>query len=471
MIIPSPNDIRCELARRNLQDFIRLHWQDYRTAKHIDALVKKLEAVERGEIKRLIIDLPPRCSKSVHASEYLPPWFIGRDPSRQVIMTTYSGEFSEDWGGKVRDLIQSPITSAVFPDLIMKPGSKAKNHFTTTARGEYSAVGIGGAIVGRGANLFIVDDPVKNREEAESETIRAKIISWFKSTAYTRLMPGAAIIVMMTRWHCGDLVGWLLKEFPGVWDTLILPAIAEENDPLGREEGEALWPEMFPIETLNDIRATLGSYEFGAQYQQHPAPIEGGLFKINWFNRYGVMPSFPEAIVHSYDTGTKTGADNDPTAFGCWHAHSHGWYLKEVIRERIDHPSRKRMVINMAARDNPTVILIEEEGNGIALIQDLRADPQCAHLNVVGIPVKGKSKEVRAIAVTGVVESGRAYLPNVAPWLADFEHELKSFPNVEHDDQIDQMTQALSYMKDNGIGPKSHKDPDKPLDIPVAGRM
>lgn len=458
MIIPSPDEIKFELARRNLQDYIRLLWRGYESAIHIDLLVKKLEAVARGEIKRLIICEPPRHSKSVHVSEFFPPWLLGKKPDLQIITACYSGEFAEGWGGKVKEHIEDPVSKKVFPELQLKAGTKSKSHFETTKRGEYSAVGIGGAVTGRGAHVLIIDDPIKNREEAESNTIREKIKGWYRSTAYPRLMPDGAIIVMLTRWHPDDLAGWLLKENTESWETLILPAVAEENDPLGRQYGEALWPAKFPIDALMKIKAALGSYEFNALYQQKPAPLEGGMFKLNWFGRYSALPALPEAIIHSYDTGSKDGIDNDPTSCGIWLANRNGFYLKEIIRERITHPERKRMVINLAKRDRPTAILIEEENSGIALIQDLKNDQESKTLNVIGIPVKGQSKAVRAIAVTGVCESGIVNLPQTAGWLADFEHELRHFPNVDHDDQVDQMTQALSWMIDNKVGPRGHED-------------
>jgi predicted phage terminase large subunit-like protein len=452
MIIPSPDAIKIELARRSLQNYIKLLWPSYETAKHIDLLCEKLEAVERGEIRRLIICEPPRCSKSVHVSEYFPPWCLGKKPSRQIITSCYSGDFAAGWGGKVKEHIEDPLSKKVFPDLQLKKSTKSKTHFETTMRGEYSAVGVGGAATGRGADILIVDDPIKNRQDAESETIRETIKGWYRSTAYTRLMPDAAIIIMMTRWHIDDLVGWLLKENTEDWELLVLPAIAEGNDLLGRKEGDALWPEKYPIERLEEIRATLGSYEFNALYQQRPAPLEGGMFKLNHFNRYSIAPEFPEAIIHSYDTGTKTGADNDPTTCGVWQAYQHGYYQTEVTRDRISHPERKRLVINMWKRDRPLAILIEDEGNGTSLIQDLQSDQECREMNIIPIPTKGRSKEVRAISVTGLIESGIVYLPQNDFWLADFEHELRHFPNVEHDDQIDQMTQALSWMRENRIG-------------------
>ena len=475
MNIPTPAEIKAELARRSLQDYIKLLWPGYRTAPHIDLLCEKLEAVERGELHRLIICMPPRHSKSVHVSEYFPAWYMGKNPSRQVITATYSGEFSAGWGGKVKAHIQDPLSVQVFPDLELKADTKSKTHFETTKRGEYSAVGIGGAATGRGADLFIIDDPIKNRQDAESETIRETCISWYKSVALTRLMPEASVIVMMTRWHELDLVGHLLKNSVENWEILELPGLAEEGDILCRAEGDALWPDQYPAEELEKKKLELGSYEFNALYQQKPAPPEGSLFNIKHFNRYDAIPEFPLAVIHSYDTGTKVNERNDPTSLGVWHVYPHGFYLVEQIRTKIDHPQRKRLVVNMAARDNPLIILIEDEGNGTSLIQDLRSDNATNHLNIAAITTKGKSKEIRALAVTGLIESGRVYLPNTATWLADFEHELKHFPNGRNDDQVDQMTQALDYMKRNKLGPGSITYESKLDDIwskmPEAGAL
>ena len=226
-------------AREDLACYSIAQWHQFELARHHDLTISKLEAVERGEIKRLIICLPPRHGKSFLTSSIFPAWFLGRHPERHVIFVTYGQEFSDDFGRRVRNFMVDPVHQAIFPDCKLSEDSTAAHRFNTTANGAYFAVGRGGPITGRGADLLLIDDPIKDREEANSETVRKSLHEWFASVAYPRLMPGGAIIIIQTRWHEDDLAGWLLREHASEnWDVVSLPAIAEQDERF-RKEGEA----------------------------------------------------------------------------------------------------------------------------------------------------------------------------------------------------------------------------------------
>lgn len=466
--LPAIEDVDAELARRRLLRYTTWAFPGYRTSKHHQAIVEKLEAVERGQIKRLMIFCPPRHGKSELVSVRFPAWFLGRNPDKQIIAASCTGELAEGFGRKVRNQIADPIFKKPFPGCALSSDSAASDRFSTTAGGQYAAVGVGGTITGRGAHLLIIDDPVKNSEEANSQTCRAKIKDWYNEVAYTRMMPGGAIIVMHTRWHEDDLAGWLMSEHPEEqWDILCLPAIAEEDDPLGREEGAALWQESYPIEALNGIRRQIGERSFSALYQQRPIPAGGSLIQMDWFKRYQQKPNGYIRTLHSWDTAFKPEQINDWSVCEFWGETESGWYLLDTYRARLAYPDLKRTAINLAARDNPGVILVEDKGSGQSLIQDLRVETR---LPVHGVKVNaGQGKVFRLQAVSGLIESGRVYLPARASWLPDFEQECMTFPAGKHDDQVDSMSQALDYFRTS----RYYQNVDNTLatKIPIAGSM
>lgn len=443
--LPRIDAVRHELARRELVEYAKLQWPSYRVGRHHLAIANALQRVESGKCKRLMIFAPPRHGKSMITSEFFPAWFLGRNPDKYVIHATYAQELAEDFGRKIRNQMADPLFGKVFSDCCLSTDSASQKRLATTRGGSYFALGVGGAATGRGAHLLIVDDPVKGREEADSETYRRRLKDWYRSVAYTRLMPGGAVIIMNTRWHHDDLSGWLLKEHASEdWEVLSLPAIAEENDPLNRQPGEALWPEDYSIADLARIKEQSGAREWSALYQQQPTPDEGSIFKLEWFRRYNVVPA-QGITIHSWDTGTKDDEINDPTAGTFWRSCDSGFYLSDVFKARLQFPDLRRAVESFAVRDNPAAILIEDKGSGQQLLQVLRAETR---LPVIAIEPT-KSKTIRAQGVSGTVEAGRVFLPNTAPWLPDYEIEMQSFPAGAHDDQVDSTTQALRYMIDN----------------------
>ena len=455
-LLPPLSELKNELARRDLVEYAKLQWPNYRAAKHHQAIARALEDVESGKCKRLMIFAPPRHGKSMITSEFFPAWYLGRNPDKYVIHATYAQELAEDFGRKIRNQMADPMFQAIFRECQLSTDSASQKRLATSRGGSYFALGVGGAATGRGAHLLIIDDPVKGREEADSETYRRRLKDWYRSVAYTRLMPGGAVIIMNTRWHHDDLSGWLLKDHASEgWEVLSLPAIAEENDPLDRQPGEALWPEDYSADDLLRIKEQSGSREWSALYQQQPTPDEGSIFKLEWFRRYKTLPAAPQLIVHSWDTGTKDDDLNDPTSMTRWDVHPAGLYLADRFSARLQFPDLVRSVQAMAARDNPGVILIEDKGSGQQLLQVLQRETR---LPVVPV-VPDKSKVIRAQGVSGLVESGRVYLPEFAPWLIDYEAEIAAFPNAPHDDDVDSTTQALKFLSER-TRPVQVKDDD-----------
>lgn len=250
-----------------------------------DKIADALMRVERGDIKRLLITMPPRHGKSMLASQYFPAWYLGRNPTKEIIMASYSGELASDFGRKVRNLVDDPDYQACFPNVKLAEDSKAKNRWHTNKAGGYVAAGVGGAITGRGANIIIIDDPFKDREEAESQVIRDKVYDWYTSTAYTRLAPGGAIVIIHTRWHDDDLIGRILAAEPGKWEHLNFPAIAEEDEQF-RKRGEPLWEQRYNKEALHEIKDSIGPYDWACLFQQNPINEETQEFKKIYFKYY-----------------------------------------------------------------------------------------------------------------------------------------------------------------------------------------
>jgi predicted phage terminase large subunit-like protein len=430
------------LAANDLACYAVATHPNFELAHHTRAIIDKLEAVERGEIKRLMIFLPPRHGKSMLTSEIFPTWYLGRHPDRYVVGASYSMDLATDFGRKVRNAIADPLHTAVFPKCKLSDDSGGQQKFNTTANGAYFAVGRGSGLTGRGAHLLLLDDLLKDRAEADSEVIRKGLHEWYSHVAYTRLMPDAAIVNIQTRWHEDDLGGRQLREHPDEWTVLNLPAIAEQDEPF-RKVGEALWPQWYPLATLEKIRTVIGSAAFISLYQQRPSAASGAVFQRSWWRMYAEPPADVKRIVFSLDTAFKTGAENDWTVCSVWGVTVNGFYLLHVWRQRVELPDLKRKLIELAADWNPNVILIEDAASGQSLIQELRAGTTLpVH------PVKvDRDKVSRAHAVTPLIENGKVYLPESAPWRDTVLDETASFPHGQFDDICDSITQALNFLR------------------------
>ena len=324
---------------------------------------------------------------------------------------------------------------------IVIPERQAAHEWGTKQGGSYYAVGIGGGLTGRGFNVGIIDDPVKDAEEAESVTIREKVWDWYRTVFRTRAQPGAAIIIVMTRWHQEDLVGQLLKQaredpIADQWEVLHFKAITD---------GKALWPERYPLAVLEKIRSSIGGRAFESLYQGNPTVAEGQIIKREWWRYYRELPKFTRKI-HSWDTAFKVKAQNDYSVCTIWGEAANGYYLIGVWRGKVEFPELKRIAIALHERDNPDAVIVEDGASGQSLIQELQRATR-----IPVLPVKvDRDKVARAYAATPMIEAGKVFLPEAAPWLFDYIEELSAFPNAAHDDQVDSTTQALSFMRGPG---------------------
>ena len=435
-IILRKKKVSFDNAKNNLIDFARLTHPSYAANWHHHLLAEKLQGIVSGKLKRLMISMPPRHGKTELASIRFGPWYLGHNPTHKVVQATYAAEFAEENAKYSRNIVATPEFKNVF-GFGLASDSKAVSRWQTDKGGTYYAVGVGGPLTGKGANCLIIDDPHKNRAEAESPVMRKNVLDWFKSTAYTRLEKNGSVIVIMTRWHEGDLVGSLLKSNEK-WDYISLPAIAEEDEKY-RRQGDPLWSSKFDLAALNNIRETIGSREWISLYQQRPSAAEGEIFKREWWKFYRAVPIF-EKIVHSWDTAFKKGLENDFSVCTVWGVAQNGYYLLYRWKKRVEFPELKRTVVSLFHQIPGHEILIEDKASGQSLVQELQRETK---LPIIPYKIDG-DKVARAYAVTPIIESGNVYLPEEADWLLDYIDTLAAFPNAIHDDDVDSTTQALS---------------------------
>lgn len=418
---------------------------------HIQAMAYQLERVINGKSKRLVIVLPPRQLKSISISVALPAFLLGQDPTRKIINVSYSDALAVKFHNDTRALMKAGWYRRIFPGTRISPSKNTESEFMTTRRGGRLATSVGGTLTGRGGNFIIVDDPMKP-EEAASEAARQRVIQWFESTLLSRLndKTNDVIIVVMQRLHVDDLAGVLLQK--GGWDLLELQAIAEEEQkiPLApgkyfrRSVGHVLHEEREPAATLERLKAAMGTLAFSAQYQQRPVPLEGNLIKRSWIKYYGVEPAAdPEdTYVISWDTANKASELANYSVGTVWLVQRRNCYLLDLVRGRFDFPTLQRAVVALKNRWPEATILIEDKGSGISLIQQLRSD------EVPAIAINPEvDKATRVYTVQPMFESGAVYFPKSAPWLDTLFEELFGFPNSRTDDQVDSISQALSWIQ------------------------
>jgi predicted phage terminase large subunit-like protein len=410
-------------------------------------IIDNLEFLLSGKIKKLAIITPPRHGKSTLGNVILPAFALGRNPTETIITVSYGSDLSEGFGRRTRNILSDPAFAEVFPGCKLSPDSAAVYRFTTTADGEFSAVGRGGPVTGRGASLLILDDLIKDSSEANSDVTCRNIIEWLQHVAFTRLTPNGRVLAIATRWSERDPMGWILQQHG--WTVLHLPALAEsDKDPLGRQIGEALWPSHYPVEALEQIRADVGSRVFQCLYQGNVAASQGAIFKRDWFQHYGQRPENFSRIIQSWDTSFKAGQSNDYSVCATIGQTSTGFYLLSLYREKVEFPTLKQKVSELADQWRPSEIYIEDRASGQSLIQELKL---ATTQPVIAVKVD-KDKETRASATTGYYEAGKIFFPADASWLADLEDELASFPGGLHDDCVDAISQALNRLRDSGGG-------------------
>ena len=395
--------------------------------------------------------MPPRHGKSNLISVAFPCWCLGRHPEWSIVQAGYGESIALVHSRRARDLFVGHEMGRLFPDVRYRPERagqqnilperQAAHEWGTVQGGSYYAVGIGGGLTGRGYDIGIIDDPVKDAAEASSALVRENADTWYRTVFRTRAAPNAAIIVVMTRWHEDDLVGRLLSRDGDGWRVLRLPALAEPDDPLERAEGEALWPERYPVAELARVREEEGPHYWAALYQQRPQREGGNIFKGHWWQWYD--PSSPPAAlltVQLWDTAFKDKATSDYSACVTMLKHRTGVAVVDVWRDRVEFPDLVRAVKSQAERHRPDLIGVEDAASGQPLIQVLRRETALA---IVGITPTG-DKVQRAQRVTGLCEAGRVSLPREAPWLHAFLDELGGFPNAAHDDIVDAFVHGLT---------------------------
>jgi predicted phage terminase large subunit-like protein len=422
---------------------------------HIEVVAGALEACRRGEIKRLIINQPPRSLKSHCGSVVFPAYLLGHKPTAQIICASYGQDLASKHALDCRTLLTSGMYQDLFPGARLSIQRQAVQEFVTTQQGFRLSTSVGGVLTGRGADFIIIDDPLKP-EEAISETQRKAVNDWYDHTLLSRLnnKRDGCIILIMQRLHEDDLVGHVLGKEP--WTVIRFPAIAEEDEThvipalygtrqFRRRAGEALHPDREPLETLYRIREALGEYNFAGQYQQAPAPLGGGLVKADWFKTYSdlTLPAKFDMTFQSWDTANKPTELADYSVCTTWGTKEKHLYLRHVFRKRLGYPELKRAVRDQAEAFGAKTILIEDKASGTQLIQEL------VHEGVHAVKQYKPTEEktMRMHSVTAMIENGFVYLPEKAAWLADYLHELTSFPNAKYDDQADSTSQALDWFK------------------------
>lgn len=437
---------RKQLARTHYVDYVEyVHHGRWKRARHLDLICAELEKVLTGETKRLMIFMPPRHGKSMSVTSTFPSYFLGRNPDKRVIEVSYGDDLAKEFGDANRSKIAEHGMELFGVTLSQAQASKVAWNLEGHSGGMIS-VGVGGGITGKGADLLIVDDPIKNREEAESETYRRKLKAEWESSIYTRLHPGAAVIVILTRWHEADLAGTLLEQNGEEWKVLSLPCVCDsDDDPLGRKIGEALWPERgFDEQWCEDTKRAVGSYAWSSLYQQHPSPPEGGILKRGWFKFYEKLPDKVSQMVQSWDCTFKEGKTSDYVAGHVWMRSGADFYLVDRVHDQIGIVDTMQAIRTMTYKHaKARGKLVEDAANGPAVIEMLKRE-------IPGIiPIKPEGgKVVRTQAIAPYVESGNVYLPHpkIAPWVHDVIEECAAFPNGKHDDDVDAMSQAITYL-------------------------
>ncbi|HXC33807.1 MAG TPA: phage terminase large subunit [Verrucomicrobiae bacterium] len=422
---------------------------------HIACIAEALEKCRTGQLRRLVINVPPRSLKSHLASIAFPAFVLGHNPTSQIICLSYAQDLSSKLAKDGRTVMCAPWYLNLFPGTRLASSREAVNDFFTTRRGFRFATSISGVMTGRGADFIIIDDPLRP-EEALSETQREAVNACFEHTVISRLndKTRGCIILIMQRLHEDDLTGHVLKQ--GGWHVLKFPAIAEEDEVhtvqtlfgpkvFRRRRGEALHPEREPLDVLASIREVQGEYTFAGQYQQEPAPLGGGLIKAGWFMLYSDADRLSkfDLIVQSWDTANKPSELADYSVCTTWGVKEKHLYLLHVYRKRVDYPELKRAVREQAEAFGAKTVLIENRASGTQLIQELVSEG----MQAVQRYEPEMNKIMRMNSVTSTIENGFAHLPQRAEWLPEYLHELEIFPFGNYDDQVDSTSQILDWFK------------------------
>lgn len=455
-------EAQCELSRHFYRDYVELvHRGTYEHYGHTELVCETLQRIADGEQLSVLIEMPPRHGKSMTVTESFPSFYLGKNPNKRVIAAAYSDGLAKKFGRLNRNKF-SEFAPELFSQHLSDENAAVKDWGVEGNNGGMIATGIGGSLTGQGADLMIIDDPIKNMKEASSQLIRDNIWDEWEATLATRLHDGASVIVIMTRWHEDDLIGRLLKRSPRDWIRLRLPAIAEdEDDMLGREIGEPLCRELgFDEEWAAQKKTEVGSRTWAALYQQRPSPAGGNIFKREWMRYYvrteqqkrdwglsddvAVLPVHYDKFAQSWDCTFKDTSKSDFVAGGVWARKGANFYLMDIDHRRMGFSETMKAIRKMSDKwPQARSKYIEDKANGTAVIEMLKDE-------ISGItPVEPEGgKEARANAVSPLFEAGNVFLPhpNLHSWSEDVVEELVSFPNAAHDDLVDMTSQALNQL-------------------------
>ena len=444
---------RRELSQQRFMKFVERVWPSFIGGKHHSRMAAAFERVARGESKRVIINMPPRHTKSEFASYLLPAWFLGNFPGKKVIQTSHTAELAVGFGRKVRNLVDTEAYREIFPDLSLQSDSKAAGRWNTSKGGDYFAIGVGGAVTGKGADLLIIDDPHSEQEAAMAASnpeVYDKVYEWYTSGPRQRLQPGGAIVIVMTRWAQRDLTGQVIKAAAQrggeEWEVIEFPAIMPSGKPL--------WPEFWSLEELSALQEELPNSKWQAQYQQNPVGNESAIVKRDWWNWWETdEPPACEYILQTWDTAFEKNQRADYSACTTWGVFNNeedgtpNLILLNTYKKRVEWVELKRDALEQYRQWEPDGLLIEKKATGAPLIYELRS---------MGIPVqeytpsKGQDKIARLNSVSDIIASGKVWVPRTR-WAEELVDEIAAFPSGEHDDLVDATTLALMRFRSGGF--------------------
>jgi len=456
--------LNVEKASDDFMLFVSEMWPGFIHGRHHELMAEKFEEIASGKLKRLIINMPPRHTKSEFASFMLPAWFLGKYPGKKIIQTSNTAELAVGFGRKVRNLVASETYHKIFPFVNLRSDSKAAGRWSTNKDGEYFAIGVGGTVTGKGADLLIIDDPHSEQEAALAAgdpSVFDKVYEWYTSGPRQRLQPGGAIVVVMTRWAKRDLTGRIVQSMIDrdgeKWEVIQLPAIMPSGKPL--------WPEFWRIEELEALKSELPAAKWNAQYMQSPTSEEGAIVKREWWKVWEGDPPACEYIIQSWDTAFTKSERADYSACTTWgvfymneNVSDPNVILLDAFKARMEFPELKQVALEEYRNWEPDAFIVEAKASGAPLIFELRA---------MGIPVqdftpsRGNDKMVRINSVSDLFASGKVWAPPTR-WADELIEEMAAFPNSDHDDLVDSTTQALLRFRKGGFLSLNSDEKDEP---------
>ena len=443
-------------AEHDFMKFVNQVWPTFIHGRHHERMARAFEEVANGTCKRLIINMPPRHTKSEFASYLLPAWFLGKFPHKKVIQTSHTAELAVGFGRKVRNLVDSDAYKRLFPKVELQSDSKAAGRWNTNYGGDYFAIGVGGAVTGKGADILIIDDPHSEQEAALAQInpdIYNKTYEWYTSGPRQRLQPGGAIVIVMTRWSMRDLTAQVLKAAAqrggDEWKVIEFPALLPSGDPL--------WPEFWSKQELDVLHDELPNSKWMAQYQQQPTSDNNAIIKREWWKLWdSEVPPQCEFLIQSWDTAFTKNERSDYSACTTWGVFYQdddtgrpqaNIILLDTVKERMEFPELKQRALKEFKYWEPDTLIVEAKASGAPLVYELRS---------MGIPVqeytptRGNDKIARLNACADIFASGKVWVPNTT-WAEELVEEVASFPSGEHDDLVDSMTQALLRYRRGGF--------------------